>query len=190
MPKLPIILASASPRRHELLSQAGYSFDVVVSAAEELHDHDLAPEELTVLNALRKAIDISTRHPEAIVIGADTLVYVDGVPLGKPVDHAEAASMLRQLSGRGHAVCTGIGLAIGGREHARTAVISHVRFGPLDDVAIARYHALVDPLDKAGAYGIQQHAELLGATVDGPLDNVIGLPVEAVTRLLTTVMAP
>ena len=184
MPTRPLILASASPRRHHLLREAGHDFDVVVSAVEERHDHALSPEDLTIHNALCKACDISARHPEACVLGADTLVYLDGEPLGKPADHREAAAMLRRLAGREHAVCTGIGLAIGGREVARAAVISHVRFGPLDDDAITRYHTLVDPLDKAGAYGIQQHFDMLGASVDGPHDNVMGLPVGEVNRLL------
>ncbi len=181
---MSFILASASPRRSDLLRAAGLAFHVDVSDVEEIHDHRMAAEELTILNALRKARDVSLRHPGIPALGADTLVYIDGEPLGKPANHAEAAAMLSRLSNRRHTVCTGIALAKDGHPVASDAVLTQVSFGPLDPPTIARYHSLVCPLDKAGAYGIQEHADLLGATWQGPLDNVIGLPVEAVKKLL------
>ena len=181
----PLILGSASPRRQELMRAAGFTFSIHVSAAEELHDARFSPEELTILNALRKAKDIASRHPECLVLGADTLVYLEGEPLGKPADLQDAAHMLKRLSGRVHRVCTGVGLVRNGVTLGTDAVITQVQFGTLDDQLIARYHSLVNPLDKAGAYGFQQHAEMLQAEIDGPADNVIGLPMDAVKKLLS-----
>lgn len=180
----PLILASASPRRRELLAAAGYSFTIESANAEELHDPDLAPEELVIWNALAKSREVGARHPHALSLGADTLVYLGGEPLGKPAGLAEAAEMLRRLSGRGHEVWTGLALVHGDRVLGTRAVRTRVHFAVLDDAAIAAYHDRVNPLDKAGAYGIQEHSDLLGARVDGPLDNVIGLPVAAVAELL------
>lgn len=184
MPVPRLVLASASPRRHELLAAAGFDFIVEPSTAEELHDARLAPEELVIWNALAKARDVASRHPHATTLGADTLVYLGNEPQGKPADLVEAAAMLRRLSGRIHHVWTGIALVSGDRILGTRAVRSVVRFAALDDATIAAYHAQVNPLDKAGAYGIQEHADLLGAVVDGPLDNVMGLPIQAVVELL------
>ncbi len=184
MPVPVILLASASPRRRELLAAAGVAFRVVPSAGEEVHDLSVPPPELAERNACAKALEVSARHPGDLVLGADTLVVVDGHPLGKPADRAAAAAMLRRLSGRAHEVVTGVCLARGGRVvdcfHAATTV----RFGRLDESTITRYHALVDPLDKAGAYAIQEGAHLLGARAEGSLSNVIGLPVEELVARL------
>jgi septum formation protein len=179
-----LILASASPRRRELLAAAGYQFTIETASAEELHDPRMAPDELVIWNALAKAREVAARHPGSAALGADTLVYLGNEPLGKPADLAEAADMLRRLSGRAHDVWTGLALVSGAHVRGTRAVKTRVRFARLDAAAIAAYHALVNPLDKAGAYGIQEHADLLGAEADGPLDNVIGLPVQAVTELL------
>ena len=179
-----LILASASPRRRELLAAAGYDFTIEVSTAAELHDPRMSPDELVIWNALAKAREVASRHPDASALGADTLVYLAGEPLGKPADCAEAADMLKRLSGRAHEVWTGLALVSGERVLGTRAVRSVVRFAELDDRAIAAYHARVDPLDKAGAYGIQEHADMLGARVEGPLDNVIGLPVAAAAELM------
>src|SRR4051812_11423329 len=105
-----LVLASSSPRRVELMREAGYVFDVVVPGVEEAHDESLSCEALTVENARRKALAVAREHPGAVVIGADTLVYLEGVPITKPRDPAEAAGMLRRLSGRTHQVCTGVAL--------------------------------------------------------------------------------
>ena len=184
MPASHFILASASPRRRELLADAGYEFTIVASSAVELHDARLAPEELVVWNALAKAREVATRYPGVPALGADTLVYLENEPLGKPADLPEAASMLGRLSGRVHEVWTGLALAQGERVLGTRAVRTRVRFAMLDRTTISTYHARVNPLDKAGAYGIQEHAALLGAEVEGPLDNVIGLPVAAAGELL------
>jgi septum formation protein len=179
-----LILASASPRRHELLAAAGIDFTIESARAEELHDPRMAPDELVVWNALAKAREVAARHPGAAALGADTLVYLGNEPLGKPADLADAAGMLRRLSGRAHEVWTGLALVAGDQVLGTRAVKTQVRFAELDEDAITTYHARVNPLDKAGAYGIQEHAELLGAEVDGPLDNVIGLPVAAAVELI------
>jgi septum formation protein len=184
MPAPRLILASASPRRHELLAAAGIDFTVETARAEELHDARMAPEELVVWNALAKAREVAARHPDAAALGADTLVYLGNEPLGKPGDLAEAAAMLRRLSGCWHEVWTGLALVHGDRVLGTRAVKTRVRFATLDDETIAAYHFRVSPLDKAGAYGIQEHTDLLGAEADGPLDNVIGLPVEAALELI------
>jgi septum formation protein len=168
------------------LREAGHAFDVLVpQGVEEAHDPALTPEALTVENARRKAVAAAARRPEALVLGADTLVYVDGIPLGKPADLEEAAAMLRRLSGRAHEVCTGVFLAWdGGRAGRGFHVVTEVMFKTLSDEDIAAYHARVDPLDKAGAYGIQEHGDRIIAGHEGSWTNVMGLPMERVLEEL------
>lgn len=174
-----LVLASQSPRRVELLRQAGYDFQIMVPDVEEAHDATLTPEALTVENARRKAVAGAQQHPESLVIGADTLVYVDGEPLGKPKDMAEALQMMQRLSGRAHQVCTGVYLAkSGGLEGYGFHVITEVAFLPLTDETILAYHAKVNPLDKAGAYGIQEASEMILDHYEGSWTNVMGLPME------------
>lgn len=183
-PTAPVILASASPRRYELLARAGLRFAVVPSPAEEIHDSTLDPAHLCEENARLKAAAVARQRPDAVIIGADTLVFIDGHALGKPADLAEARAMLRRLSGRAHHVCTGVCVIPPGEparvSHAHTAV----RFRALDEAAISAYFARVNPLDKAGAYGIQEHGEMIIEGIDGPFDNVVGLPVDLTLRLL------
>ena len=181
----PLVLASRSPRRIELLSEAGYHFDVLSPEVEESHDAALAPAELTIENARRKAVAGLGLRTEALVIGADTLVYLDGQPLGKPGDLGEAHEMLRRLSGRQHHVCTGVYLswAGGGRGFE---VNTDVTFLPLSEDDIRAYHARVNPLDKAGAYGIQEAGEMIVERCEGSWTNVMGLPME---RLLEELRA-
>jgi len=175
-----IILASASPRRRELLAQAGIDFEVIPSPAEEIHDPSMPPGALCEENARLKAAAIAKDHPGAWVIGADTLVFLDGQPLGKPADLAEAASMLATLSGRTHEVRTGVCVIDpAGKPHTFHATTA-VTFRTLDAEAIRAYHALVNPLDKAGAYGIQEHGERIIESIEGPFDNVMGLPVDPI----------
>jgi septum formation protein len=179
-----IILASASPRRHELLARAGICFEVIHSPAAEIHDAGIEPERLCEMNAAIKAGAVAALRPDAVVIGADTLVFIDGEPLGKPTDHDEARMMLRRLSGRVHMVCTGVCLIRpgGGREvfHDTTAVT----FRPLDAAAIDAYLTLANPLDKAGGYGIQEYGERIIEGIRGSFENVMGLPVEKVLAAL------
>jgi septum formation protein len=184
-PGMRLVLASQSPRRVQLMREAGYEFDIVVPEVEEAHDGSLSPEDLTVENARRKAVAGAVLHPDVLVIGADTLVYLDSEPLGKPANLDEALTMLRRLSGRSHEVCTGVYLAWdAGRQGRGFHVISHVVFKVLDDDLIRAYHALVNPLDKAGAYGIQEHGNMIISGHEGSWTNVMGLPMERLTEEL------
>jgi septum formation protein len=177
--KVFLVLASQSPRRLELMRDAGYVFEVAAPAVEEAHDATLTPAELTIEDARRKAVAGAAASPDAVVIGADTLVYINGAPLGKPRDLDEALGMMRQLSGRGHHVCTGVYLAwAGGAEGRGFHVITDVTFKPLTDDVIRAYHARVDPLDKAGAYGIQEASDMILDHYEGSWTNVMGLPME------------
>ncbi|MDZ4288445.1 MAG: Maf family protein [Prosthecobacter sp.] len=181
----PLVLASQSPRRIELLREAGYQFDILVPEVEEVHDASFTPEDLTIENARRKAVEGALSRPEALVIGADTLVYIDGEPLGKPRDLDEALVMMRRLSGRRHQVCTGVFMAWeGGSDGCGFYVITDVTFLPLTDAVIRAYHALVNPLDKAGAYGIQEAGEMILDHYDGSWTNVMGLPMERLVEEL------
>ena len=176
-----IILASQSPRRSELLRREGVDFHVIVRDTEEVHDATMAPELLCATNAAAKAAAVAAEYPEATVIGADTLVFIDGQPLGKPACEEEAVAMLMQLQGRTHCVCTAVAVFLPGGERRDFAEISKVTFRPLDEAAIRHYMSLVHVYDKAGAYAIQEHGDLIIERFEGDLDNVIGLPV---TRLL------
>lgn len=177
--KTLLILASASPRRSELMLEAGYDFEIVVPDVEEAHDESLSCEALTVENARLKALAVARLRVEAAVIGADTLVYLDGKPIGKPRDLDEAADMLRRLSGRTHEVCTGVAVAARGGAHVRSFhVISHVTFKALDDAVIGEYHSRIQPLDKAGAYAVQDESAMIIERVEGSWSNVKGLPME------------
>ena len=192
-PKLrPLILASASPRRVELMEEAGFSFKVIVPEVEEAHDEALRCEELTIENAKLKALAVAIQVPDAVVVAADTLVYLDQKPLGKPQDMAEAAVMLRRLSGRIHEVCTGVAIAVdGGQRIGCFHVISEVEFKPLTDELIAEYHRRIQPLDKAGAYAIQDESAMIIERINGSWSNVKGLPMERLCEeLLAFTRAP
>ena len=183
-PATRIILASSSPRRRELLAKAGLEFEVIPSPAEEIHDATMQPGDLCETNARLKAAAVACHHPGAWVIGADTLVFLAGHPIGKPADPREATLMLASLSGRTHEVRTGVCIVDpSGREHTFHET-SRVTFRTLDADAIRDYHALVDPLDKAGAYGAQEHGDRIIAHIDGPFDNIMGLPVAPILRIL------
>lgn len=181
---MPIILASSSPRRRELLERAGLVFDVIPSPAEEIHDPAMKPELLCETNAVLKAVAVADTRPDATVIGSDTLVFIDDIPLGKPKGLDEARSMLRRLSGRTHQVCTGVCIIRPGGEKWVFHDITEVTFLTLDDAAIDDYFALVNPLDKAGAYGIQEHGERIVSGISGSFENVMGLPVSKVMEAL------
>ncbi len=181
-----LILASASPRRRELLGQLSVPFEIVVADVTEHEDASTDPREMVAHNAALKADWVSVRHPDAVVLGADTTVFLDGAALNKPRDGAEARAMLRRLSGRTHTVFTGLavrrtsdGLRID------EGVASEVTFAAFDATVIEAYLARVHTLDKAGGYAIQEHSELLGAVYRGSLTNIIGLPVETTKQLLT-----
>jgi septum formation protein len=178
--KMPtLILASASPRRIELLRQLGVDFKVVPSATPELHHEQMTAQEVSQVNAYRKARTVAKRFPDALVLGADTLVHLDRTLLGKPATLEEAYVMLEQLQGRTHHVVTAICL-LRLREHRQQvfAESTAVTFRPLDAVTIRRYLSKVNPLDKAGAYAIQEQGDLLVEKIAGSYTNVVGLPVE------------
>lgn len=179
-----LILASGSPRRRELLANAGLSFLVVPSPAEEIHDASIPPTALCEENARLKASAIQPEHPNATIIGADTLVFLDGEPLGKPSSLSEAHTMLTRLSGRTHTVCTGVCILHPGSPPRTFHDLTHVAFRPLSPPTIQTYLSLVNPLDKAGAYGIQEHGHLLVDSIQGNFDNVMGLPVQQVLHAL------
>lgn len=179
-----VILASGSPRRRELLAAAGLEFEVIPSPAEEIHDATLGMAGLCEENARLKAAAVAVHHPEAVVIGADTLVFLEGEPLGKPKDLEEAAAMLRKLSGYVHDVCTGVCIAGPGGDVRMLHVVTEVVFRKLSEDAIAGYLAKTSPLDKAGAYGIQDHGGMIVERIMGSYENVMGLPVDEVLDVL------
>ena len=179
-----MILASNSPRRRELLAEAGVRFEVHAYETDERRLDGEAAEHLVQRLSCLKARAAETHHPGRVILGADTVVVLDDRILGKPKDMEEAKRFLRDLSGRTHVVLTGVTL-IDGRGHADTwLAASHVTFKTLTDNIIDEYVRLTNPLDKAGAYGIQSHGEMLVERVDGLMSNVIGLPVEEVVERL------
>ena len=178
-----LILASASPRRVQLLREAGFEIEVLPPAVEELHDISMTGEALTLSNAKLKALAVAAIRPETVVIGADTLVCIDSEPLAKPADLDEARAMLRRLSGRTHYVCTGVALAHG-EEVEEFVVKTFVIFRDLSAGDIDAYIAKVHVLDKAGSYAIQEHGEMIIERIEGSRTNVIGLPMDEVTAAL------
>lgn len=159
-------------------------FEVVASPAEEIHDPTMKPDALCEHNATLKAAAIAALRPDATVIGSDTLVFIDDMPLGKPVDLDDARSMLRRLSARTHRVCTGVCVIDPGGEMNVFHDTTEVTFLALDEATIDQYLSLVNPLDKAGAYGIQESGDLIVAGITGSFENVMGLPVEKVVAAL------
>ncbi|MEK7781901.1 MAG: Maf family protein [Verrucomicrobiota bacterium] len=181
MKQPPVILASASPRRVDLLRQLVSDFEVVPSDAPEVHDEQLTAWEMAQVNAYRKARVVAKKFPDALVVAADTMVYLDRDTklFGKPASRAEAARMLGELQGRVHAVITGVCLLhLRSHEQRVFAEWTDVRFHPLTPEQIKDYLALMNPLDKAGAYAIQEHGERIVAEISGSFSNVVGLPVE------------
>lgn len=178
-----IILASASPRRKELLENADISFEIIVADVDETIPEGTAPCDAAKLTASKKAQAVSVLHPEAVVIGADTIVVADGKILGKPKNEADAKAMLRMLSGKEHLVITGVCLANGGNKTVFEKT-SKVRFYELSDEEIEAYVATKEPMDKAGAYGIQGKGCVLVESIDGDYFNIVGLPVAATVREL------
>lgn len=176
------ILASASPRRRELLQQIDASFEVKVSSVEEVTGGNLAPAEIVVENAVRKAKAVAEAFPGDAVLGADTIVFLDGRVYGKPKDGEEAKAMLRALAGREHEVATGIAWVHAG-EVFTDVETTRVFFAPLTEEAIDAYVKTGESLDKAGAYAIQGRAAQFIESIEGSFSNVVGLPLYAVCRL-------
>lgn len=178
-----VILASASPRRRELLTSAGISFEVDVADVDETHKPGEPAEAYVRRVALSKARTVASRHPEKLVLGADTVVVVDGAVLGKPQDDADAVRMLTSLSGRAHQVLTAVAL-VGPGQVLETVEETLVWMQALAPDDIAAYVASGEPRDKAGAYGIQGRASRFIPKIEGSYTNVVGLPVAAVADLL------
>ncbi|MEM1055108.1 MAG: Maf family protein [Bacteroidota bacterium] len=181
---VPFVLASASPRRRHLLGKLGLSFDVLPSDADETWPEATAPGPAVEDLALRKAEAIARDRPEALVLGADTVVVLDGEVLGKPRDESEARATLARLAGRSHTVYTGLALVLGDRR-ATAHEATGVTFGALTEEEILAYVATGSPMDKAGAYGIQDDlGALFVAGVEGDYFNVVGLPLHRLYRTL------
>ncbi|MEZ4701692.1 MAG: Maf family protein [Rhodothermales bacterium] len=180
--RCPFVLASTSPRRKHLLEQLGLAFERCAPEVDESFDPALAPPAIVEDLAGRKADAVAHRFPDALVLSADTIVVLDGDVLNKPASSEEAASMLRRLSGRTHEVYTGIALAQAATSRRVTAhEATRVTFAPLNDREIAAYVATGSPLDKAGAYGIQDdRGALFVARIEGDYYNVVGLPLHRV----------
>jgi septum formation protein len=174
-----VILASASPRRVELLRQVIFRFKVIPSDAPECEHEQFTAWEVAQLNAYRKARVIAKQHPDHLIIGADTVVCLGTKFYNKPTDPADACRMLRELSGRVHHVITGVCL-LHLRRHQQVLFsdTTAVKFRTLDFTTIRRYVRQMKPLDKAGAYGIQDQGDLLVDSISGSYTNVMGLPVE------------
>lgn len=180
--RAPLVLASASPRRRDLLDRLGLTFDVRPADADETWPTDLADGPAAEAVALRKALAIEA--PGALVLAADTVVVLDGEILGKPPSAEAARATLRRLSGRTHTVVTGLALRFEGRQ-TTSHETTRVTFADLSDAEITAYVATGSPLDKAGAYGIQDDAgALLVARIDGDYSNVVGLPLRKLYETL------
>ena len=179
-----VILASKSPRRRELLGEIFEKFEIITSDADESLSADIHPREGVRILAVRKGEGVAKENPDALVISSDTLVELDGVPLGKPRDEKDAANMLRALSGNTHRVHTGVAVHYNGRVLDgvdTTAVI----FREISDAEIEEYIASGEPMDKAGAYGIQGGAALFAQRLEGDYFNVVGLPLCRLHQMLT-----
>jgi len=190
-----LILASTSPRRHELLASLGVAFTIIPSPAEEDTHSSLGLAKLVEHNARIKAHAVALSNPGALVIGADTMVGIDDAALGKPADRKQAADMLRRLSGREHSVITGVSFQRlrpdGTMETDRTFhVTTRVWFRTLTDADIAEYHAIINPMDKAGAYAFQEEGARIIDRIEGSASNVIGLPLEELARQLAPLIGP
>jgi septum formation protein len=180
----PLVLASGSPRRRDLLDRLGIPFLVDPSGADETQPAETTPEAVTRHLALVKAREVAARHPGAYILGADTLVTVDGLILGKPVDTADGARMLRLLRGWAHRVPTGVALIAPDGTETALVETATVTMHPYTEVAIGAYLSTGEPFDKAGSYAVQGAGNALVASVEGCYTTVVGLPLCRVIALL------
>ena len=180
-----LLLASNSPRRRELLAEAGFDFESFGPNVEERFDVDLTLRELTALNASRKALAAARAHPKKVVLAADTLVAIDDHILGKPANKHQAIAMLERLSGRAHEVCTSVFICESVRTRSTSFYeISRVHFRKLNRDEIESYFKRVNPLDKAGGYAAQGFGREIIEKIEGSYTNVVGLPMEKTIRAL------
>jgi septum formation protein len=179
------VLASCSPRRAALLSEAGFEFESIAPRVAEKFDLDLTLRELTMWNAIRKAVPIARAYPDKVVLAADTLIALDDEIIGKPADFEQAAQILRRLSGQTHEVCSAVFIChFAAARSATLHEVSRVRFRRLTEATIENYLSKVDPLDKAGAYAAQGSGAEIIAKIDGSYTNVVGLPMEKTVAAL------
>ncbi|QED48792.1 Maf family protein [Cytobacillus dafuensis] len=178
-----LILASSSPRRKELLENLHITFEVSSSDVDENFDPELTPGEIVMELSSRKAKAVSMQHPNSFVIGADTIVVLDEIVLGKPKDRADAYSMIKNLSGKEHSVYTGVTI-VAPENEIKFYVKSDVVFWELSDEEINAYIDTGEPFDKAGAYGIQGFGSMLVKKIDGDYFSVMGLPISKTVREL------
>ena len=182
---MSFILASASPRRKELLERIGARFDIIAAQVEEFEEGHADPEAMVRENAALKAEWVARRHPDRFILGSDTTVHLDRKVLVKPADLEEAKRMLAMLSGRTHVVYTGVSLQCQNRGIEETfGVRSEVTFKSFDAEPLDRYLEIVNPLDKAGAYGIQEGTELIIDSFQGSHSNIMGLPIDETKCML------
>jgi septum formation protein len=185
------ILASSSPRRSELLRELGVVFEVLPSDASEVHHEQLTAGEISQINAYRKARAVAKRFPDALVLGADTLVYLDTTLFGKPANFEDAYRMLKQLQGHTHQVVTGVCL-MRLRVHRQRvfAESTEVKFRSLTTKEIKDYLSRINPLDKAGSYAIQEHGDKIVENISGSFSNIVGLPLERLKEELSRWAVP
>jgi septum formation protein len=181
-----LILASSSPRRQELLRQTGIDFEVMAPHINEDQRPGEAPLEYALRLAEEKAQTVARHRPRGPVLGADTIVVVDGEVLGKPVDATDAVRMLRRLSARAHQVSTAVSLALPDGGADTRSCTTQVYFRKLTEDEIQQYVAGGEPMDKAGAYAIQGGAAHWADRIEGEYSNVVGLPLSLVTDMLRT----
>lgn len=183
---MPLILASGSPRRREILSMITEDFIVIKPQREEVTDPTLSPTRQVQELARQKAREVFENRPHATVVGSDTVVELDGVILGKPKDHSDAAAQLRLLSGRRHNVHTGVCILWAGGEQSFTTT-SGVKFAPMSEEEIAAYIASGEPMDKAGSYGIQGFGGKFVESIEGDFYSIMGLPLCRVYQILSEI---
>ncbi len=181
---MKFILASASPRRKELLSKAGFEYEVCPADIDETLPDGINAEEAVRILAEKKAAYVLEKNPGAVVLGADTVVVLDGKILGKPKDAEDAKIMLMSLSGREHKVCTGICVCSAEKKISKTES-AKVYFYPFGEKTAERYVESGEPMDKAGAYGIQGIGSVLVRKIDGDFFTIMGLPIAEAVRMLS-----
>lgn len=186
-----IVLASGSPRRRELLGMLGIAFDIVPADVDEMPRPKEEPAGMVIRLAVAKVEAVATGQPHGtIVIGADTTVAIDGEIIGKPTDAADAGRMLRLLSGRTHHVHTAVAVGVAGGAVAHVNTCTDVTFVEMGDPEIDWYIATGEPMDKAGAYGLQGAGAIFVQSVTGSVSGVLGLPLDVATNLLATLPTP
>lgn len=182
---MKMILASSSPRRKEILENANVKFDIIKSEIDEVILDNELPSQVVMRLAFEKCIDVAAKHRECLVIGADTVVVLDDIILGKPKDIDEAIEMITKLSGKTHQVITGISLInLSANKKIIDYVVSNVKFKDLSAEDIKDYIQTNESLDKAGAYGIQGYGALLVEEIQGDYFNIVGLPISRLSDLL------